>query len=118
MLSYGLRGLQTIHSPPATSIHLTGNYGDIIERKNYLIASKGVTMETQNQQFVAVTQNNTPSALVAYLLLFFVGILGIHHLYMGRGVGIWILSVITLQGFFVWMFVDLFLIPSSCSKVR
>ncbi len=59
-----------------------------------------------------------PSAILAYVLWFFLGPFGIHHLYMGRGVGVWLLSLITLQGLGLWWLIDLFLIPSSCSKVR
>ena len=59
-----------------------------------------------------------PSVLIAYLLWFFLGIIGIHHLYIGRGVGIWLLALITAQGLGFWWLADLFLIPSSCSKVR
>ena len=59
-----------------------------------------------------------PSVGVAYLLWFFLGWIGIHHLYIGRGVGIWILSVITLQGLGLWWIADLFLIPGACSTVR
>ena len=56
------------------------------------------------------------STLVAYLLWFFLGWLGIHHLYVGRGIGIWLLSLITVQGLGLWWLADLFLIPSSVSK--
>lgn len=59
-----------------------------------------------------------PSAILAYVLWFFLGLFGIHHLYMGRGVGVWLLSLVTFQGFGLWWLIDLFLIPSSCSKVR
>ena len=59
-----------------------------------------------------------PSAILAYVLWFFLGILGVHHLYMGRGVGVWLLALITFQGLGLWWLIDLFLIPSSCSKVR
>ena len=72
----------------------------------------------QPQATVVSTSSNQPDVLVAYLLMFFLGFFGIHHLYMGRGVGVWILSLVTLQGLFVWLFLDLFLIPSSCAKVR
>jgi hypothetical protein len=61
---------------------------------------------------------NNPSALVAYVLWFFLGWIGIHHLYIGRGIGIWLVSLITFQGLGLWWLVDLFLIPSSCSKIR
>ena len=61
---------------------------------------------------------NQPSVAIAYLLWLFLGWVGIHHLYIGRGVGIWLLSIITFQGIGVWWLVDLFLIPGACSKVR
>ena len=73
---------------------------------------------SQPQATVVSTSGNQPDVLVAYLLMFFLGLFGIHHLYMGRGVGVWIISMVTLQGLFVWLFLDLFLIPSSCAKVR
>ena len=59
-----------------------------------------------------------PDVIVAYLLWFFLGWLGVHHLYMGRGVGIWLVSLITFQAIGFWWLADLFLIPGSCSKVR
>jgi hypothetical protein len=73
----------------------------------------------QQMPRTVITQGGAqPSVLAAYLLWFFLGWLGVHHLYMGRGIGIWILSLISFQGLFLWWIVDLFLIPSSCSKVR
>ena len=71
-----------------------------------------------NQQRTVIVNNNQPSVLVAYLLWFFLGGIGIHHLYMGRGVGIFLLAFITFQGLGILWIVDLFLIPSSCSKRR
>ena len=56
------------------------------------------------------------STLVAYLLWFFLGFIGVHHLYIGRGIGIWLLALITLQGVGLWWFIDLFLIPGAVSK--
>jgi TM2 domain-containing membrane protein YozV len=73
------------------------------------------------QPVVVVQQTmvgSQPSTILAYVLWFFLGWIGIHHLYMGRGIGIWLLSLITLQGLTLWWFIDLFLIPSSCSKIR
>ncbi len=73
------------------------------------------------QPVVVVQQTmagNNPSALVAYVLWFFLGWIGIHHLYIGRGIGIWLLSLISFQGLGLWWIIDLFLIPSSCSKIR
>lgn len=59
-----------------------------------------------------------PSILLSYALWFFLGFFGVHHLYMGRGIGVWLVSLITFQGLGLWWLLDLFLIPSSCSKIR
>lgn len=59
-----------------------------------------------------------PSILLSYVLWFFLGFFGVHHLYMGRGIGVWLVSLITFQGLGLWWLLDLFLIPSSCSKIR
>jgi len=72
----------------------------------------------QPQMMMDLHYGPKPSMLVAYILWFFIGWLGVHHLYMGRGIGIWLVALISLQGFGFWWFIDLFLIPSSCSKVR
>lgn len=58
------------------------------------------------------------SMVVAYLLWFIFGFLGVHHIYLGRGILIWFLSIITFQGLGIWWIVDFFLIPSSLSKSR
>jgi len=58
------------------------------------------------------------SIIAAYLLWLFLGWAGIHHLYMGRGMGVWIVSLITLQGFGIWFILDFFLIPFACRKIR
>ena len=61
---------------------------------------------------------NNKNVLVSYLLWFFLGFFGAHHLYMGRGIGIWIVSLITLQGFMVWWLIDAFMIPGSTNMHR
>jgi len=80
--------------------------------------SYGAPQQTHVNQSTVILGNKQPDVLVAYLFWFFLGILGVHHLYMGRGVGIWLLALITLQGFGILWLVDLFLIPQSCSKIR
>ena len=72
----------------------------------------------QPQVVVYSHQGSNPNFLVAYILWFFLGIFGVHHLYIGRGIGIWLVSLITMQGLGFWWLIDLFLIPSSCSKMR
>jgi TM2 domain-containing membrane protein YozV len=65
-----------------------------------------------------VMPNNDKSVLVSYLLWFFLGILGVHHLYMGRGVGVFILALISFQGLGLWWLIDLFMIPGSTNMQR
>ena len=74
-------------------------------------------MQQQGAMMVS-TGGAGPDTLVAYLLWFFLGFFGVHHLYIGRGIGIWLVSLITLQGFGLWWFIDLFLIPGSCANRR
>ena len=71
---------------------------------------------THNNQGVVVVGNKQPDVAIAYLLWFFLGFFGIHHLYIGRGVGIFILALITLQGFGIWWLIDALLIPGSIAK--
>ena len=82
--------------------------------QNY-VAQQPVMHQTYVQ-----TGGSQPSVLLSYLLWLSNMLLpiGVHHLYMGRGVGIWLLALVTFQGCGLWWFVDLFLIPSSCSKAR
>ena len=70
------------------------------------------------QPGVMVMQQNNTSVLVSYLLWFFLAPFGVHHLYMGRGIGVWLIALITFQGLGFWWLADLFLIPSSCAKIR
>ncbi len=57
--------------------------------------------------------NEGPNIVVAYLFWFFLGIFSAHRFYLGRpGTAILqILSFFILIGF-VWLFIDVFLIPS------
>jgi len=62
--------------------------------------------------------DNGKSVLVSYLLWFFVGMFGVHHLYMGRGVGVFILALISLQGLGLWWLIDALMIPGSTNMQR
>jgi TM2 domain-containing membrane protein YozV len=60
--------------------------------------------------------NEKPSAGVAYLLAIFLGVLGAHRFYLGRtGSGVAMLLIsLTFFGLlitYIWVLVDLFLIP-------
>lgn len=73
------------------------------------------------------------SVLLAYILWFFLGQLGIHRFYTGRigsGIAQLVLSVVgwattwLLFGWglliilWIWLFIDIFLIPSMCRHPR
>ena len=73
---------------------------------------------THNNQGMVVIGNKQPNVTIAYLLWFFLGFFGVHHLYMGRGIGIWLLALFTAQGLGLLWLIDIFLIPQSCSKIR
>ena len=101
----------------------------MIEQDKEVIYSETVeeVYPQQPQQQYATTQPTVittggggggPDVIVAYVLWFFLGLLGVHHLYIGRGVGIWLVSLITFQGLGLWWIADLFLIPGSCSNAR
>jgi len=49
------------------------------------------------------------SKLVAFILCFFFGWLGVHHFYMGNIV-IGVIQLLTCGGFFIWSFLDLIII--------
>ena len=56
------------------------------------IVQQQSTPVQQKTRVITTRNSNAPSIFASYLLWFFLGWAGIHHLYMGRGVGIWILS--------------------------
>lgn len=102
----------SVYQTPQSSFPATNS-------QNY-VAQQPVMQQPVMQQTYVPTSGSKPSVLLSYLLWLSNLLLpiGVHHLYMGRGVGIWLLALLTLQGCGLWWFVDLFLIPSSCSKAR
>ena len=56
-------------------------------------------------------------AYILCILPMFSCIGGLHRFYLGK-VGTGLLQLITLGGFFVWQFIDLFLIPSMVDEVN
>ncbi|MBB4041237.1 TM2 domain-containing membrane protein YozV [Microvirga flocculans] len=72
-----------------------------------------MTLTTEQHLLIETrVTNEGPSIVVAYLFWFFLGIFSAHRFYLGRpGTAILqILSFFVLIGF-VWLFIDLFLIP-------
>ena len=71
--------------------------------------------EVQQEQAEAAPAEAAPAGsqkkrLVAFLLCFFLGPLGIHRFYVGK-VGTAILQIVTIAGFFgIWILIDLILI--------
>lgn len=57
------------------------------------------------------------SQLVAFLLCFFFGLLGIHRFYLGY-VGIGLIQLFTLGGFGIWALIDLILIACGVLKPK
>jgi TM2 domain-containing membrane protein YozV len=56
------------------------------------------------------TATGQKSWIVALLLCFFLGVLGVHRFYVGK-VGTGILQIVTLGGFFgIWVLVDFIMI--------
>jgi hypothetical protein len=95
---------------PQQQAYLQPQQQAFVQPQQMMVAQPGTT--------IVAPGGSQPSVLVAYLLWFFLGFFGIHHLYMGRGIGVWLIALISFQGFSLWWFIDLFLIPGSCAKNR
>lgn len=65
----------------------------------------------------AITSGGSKSQLVALLLCFFVGIIGIHRFYLGY-IGIGVIQLLTLGGFGIWALIDLILIITGDLKPK
>jgi TM2 domain-containing membrane protein YozV len=61
--------------------------------------------------------NEGPSAGVSWLLLLFMGFFGAHRFYLGRVVS-GLLMLLTLGGFGIWWFIDLFLVSGMIRQRR
>ncbi len=64
-----------------------------------------------------VDEMSEKSQLVAFLLCFFVGVLGVHRFYLGY-VGIGIIQLLTLGGCGIWALIDLILIIAGELKTK
>ena len=53
--------------------------------------------------------------LVALLLCFFLGVLGVHRFYVGK-IGSGIAQIITLGGLGIWVLIDFIMIICGCFK--
>ena len=94
-----------------------------------------MTLDTQQQILIEQRVNNeAKSPLLAYLLLIFVGMLGVHRFYLGKtGSGIVMLALLVVGMFTLpmggfgliligalglWLLIDLFLIPGMINAQR
>lgn len=81
----------------------------ILRQTNEIVYSKVEHLtDSQQSSFLSEFVRKRKSIGIAYVLWFF---LGLHYAYLGKW-GIQIVYWITLGGFFIWAFVDLFRIPS------
>jgi TM2 domain-containing membrane protein YozV len=62
-----------------------------------------------------MAESSDKKRLVALLLCFFIGVLGIHRFYVGK-VGSGILQIITLGGFGIWVLIDFIMIICGSFK--
>ncbi|MBJ7379051.1 MAG: TM2 domain-containing protein [Sphingobium sp.] len=87
----------------------------IFQQKDVVGDSQGQKMALNTAQLTLIEQritNQGPSAAVAYLLWFFLGIVSGHRFYLGRPASaiLQIISYFILIGF-IWLLIDAFLIP-------
>ena len=91
----------------------------LIPPQNKISTPMNINIQQPNvPNTILINSGGGASIIASYLLWLFFGWAGIHHLYMGRGFGVWIISLITFQGLGFWWFADFFLIPSSSKKIR
>jgi hypothetical protein len=72
----------------------------------------GSTRTNLNNKGIFMSEIENPSdkkRLVAFLLCFFVGMLGVHRFYAGKTVT-GIIQLFTLGGLFIWAFIDMIMI--------
>ncbi|MBE0411251.1 MAG: TM2 domain-containing protein [Anaerolineales bacterium] len=61
------------------------------------------------ENVIAPTITGPKNWVAAYVLCFFLGFLGVHRFYTGH-ILLGIIQLVTLGGFLIWWFIDLFLI--------
>jgi TM2 domain-containing membrane protein YozV len=86
---------------------------------NHIVPAENIktaTPETKTMTPPTTEQTYSPkSRLVALLLCFFIGVLGIHRFYVGK-IGTGVLQLVTLGGFGIWVLIDLILIVIGSFK--
>ncbi len=62
-----------------------------------------------------MAKKSAKNRLVAFLLCFFLGFLGIHRFYVGK-IGTGIVQILTLGGLGIWALIDLIMILAGAFK--
>ena len=120
--------LLTSAIPPSTTpvapTSLSANYKDAKAQLEQLKGDKlnlkekvGLKLATKQMKKDANAAGGGKSQLVALLLAFFVGVLGIHRFYLGH-TGIGIIQLLTFGGFGIWALIDLILIITGDLKPK
>ena len=76
-------------------------------------APKAPNQPEQYQPTENNEQKSPKSNVVAFILCFFIGALGVHRFYVGK-IGSGVAQLLTLGGLFIWSFIDFIMI--ICGK--
>lgn len=81
---------------------------------NNLLLKQDLTSQ-ELQMLTSEMDQKQKSPVVAWLLWFFLGVLGAHRFYTGKLVT-GILMLVTLGGFFIWALIDIFFVNALVRK--
>jgi TM2 domain-containing membrane protein YozV len=111
-------------SSPVAPTSLSASYNEAKVQLEQLKGDKlnlkekiGLKLATKQMKKDSNSAAGGKSQLVALLLAFFVGVLGIHRFYLGH-TGIGVIQLLTFGGFGIWALIDLILIITGDLKPK